>query len=65
MGDIMRALVIYNKTCTMNTQKRWSIMPEKQKPLAIKRSGGVSLKVNLRNPLHTGNEARKQGIQPD
>ena len=32
--------------------------------LAIKRSAGVVLEVNLRNPLHAGKEARKQGIHP-
>ena len=30
----------------------------------IKRSAGVALKVNLRNLLHTGDQARKQEIHP-
>ena len=33
--------------------------------LAIKRSAGVISEVNLRNPLHVGDEARKKWIQPD
>ena len=33
--------------------------------LAVKRSAGVTLEVNLRNPLHTGNETCKQEILPD
>ena len=32
--------------------------------LAAKRSAGVVLEVNLRNPLHTGDEARKWGNPP-
>ena len=32
--------------------------------LATKRSVGVGLDINLRNQLHTGDEACKQGIQP-
>ena len=32
--------------------------------LAIKRSAGIAPEVNLRNPLHTGDEAYKRGIQP-
>ena len=32
--------------------------------LAIKRLAGVAPEVNLKNPLHTGKEARKQGIHP-
>ena len=31
--------------------------------LLIKRSAGVTPQVNVRNPLHTGNKAHKQGIQ--
>ena len=33
--------------------------------LAIKRSAGGTPKVNLRNRLHAGEEAHKQGIGPD
>ena len=33
--------------------------------LAAKRSVGVASEVNLRNQLHTGNEAGKQGIHSD
>ena len=33
--------------------------------LAIKRSVGVTLEVNLRNPLHTPWKAQKDGIHPD
>ena len=32
--------------------------------LAARRSAGVTPKVNLRIPLHTGNEAGKQGDPP-
>ena len=32
--------------------------------LAAKRSAGVALEVNLRNPLHPGEKACKQGIHP-
>ena len=32
--------------------------------LAIERSAGVALEANLRNELHAGDEARKQGILP-
>ena len=32
--------------------------------LAVKRSAGIALEVNLRNPLHAAEEAHKQGIQP-
>ena len=32
--------------------------------LVIKRSAGVALEMNLRNPSHVGQEARKQGIHP-
>ena len=32
--------------------------------LAIKRSAGVAPEVNVSNPLHTGDEARKSGDQP-
>ena len=32
--------------------------------LAIKRLGGVIPEVNMENPLHTGNEAGKQGTSP-
>ena len=30
----------------------------------VKRSAGVALEVNLRNPLHAGDEAHKWGIHP-
>ena len=33
--------------------------------LAIKTSAGVTPKMNLRNPLHKGEEAGKSGIHPD
>ena len=36
----------------------------KRNGLAAKRSAGVTLEVNLRNLLHTGDEARKQGNLP-
>ena len=32
--------------------------------MAAKRLGGVAAEVNLRNPLHTGEKAHKQGIHP-
>ena len=32
--------------------------------LAVKKSAGVTPEVNLRNPLHEGEEADKQGIHP-
>ena len=32
--------------------------------LAVKSSVGVTPEVNLRNPLHAGDEANKQGIHP-
>ena len=32
--------------------------------LAVKRSEGVTHKVHLRNSLHAGNKAHKQGIHP-
>ena len=32
--------------------------------LTVKTSTGVAPEVNLRNPLHAGNEAHKQGIFP-
>ena len=32
--------------------------------LCVKRSAGVTLRVNLRNLLHTGDEAHNQGISP-
>ena len=32
--------------------------------LAVKRSAGVTHKVNFRNLLHAGNKAHKQGIHP-
>ena len=32
--------------------------------LAAKSSAGVTLEVNLRNPLYAGNEAYKRGIHP-
>ena len=32
--------------------------------LAIKRSAGVAPEINLRNPLHVGYKACKQGIHP-
>ena len=31
---------------------------------AVKRSADVTLEVNLKNPLHVGNKAHKQGIHP-
>ena len=33
--------------------------------LAVNGSVDVTPKVNLMNPLHTGNETHNQGIQPD
>ena len=33
--------------------------------LATKRSAGVTLEVNLRNPLHADKKTCKQGIHPD
>ena len=33
--------------------------------LAIKRTAGITPEVNLRNSLHEGNKACKQGIRPD
>ena len=32
--------------------------------LAVRRSAGVTLEVNPRNPLHPGKEEAKQGIHP-
>ena len=32
--------------------------------LVAKRSAGVAPEVNLRNPLHAGEKARKRGIRP-
>ena len=32
--------------------------------LATKRSAGVTPEINLKNPLHTGNETHKWGIHP-
>ena len=32
--------------------------------MAVKRSAGVAPEVNLRNPLHAGEEARKPAIHP-
>ena len=46
----------------LQVQVRWSKKPGSVTILATKRSAGVTPEVNLRNPLHMGNEAHKQGF---
>ena len=45
----------------------WKYMDQKGPTamLGIKRSAGVTPEMNLRNPLHTGDAAHRQGIYPD